>query len=96
MINLFRSLVLTTVLSFATPVFLMVSLFISLSAVSYVPGIAFLGQNGATQMVDFLTVFGDGYPTEGILIIGLTCGIVGGLFDLFNFYIYQNPSLRSH
>lgn len=92
--HLLRSLALTTFLSFATPILLVSGLLVALSLVGYVPGIALMGQIGASQILQFLAVFGSGYPVQGMLIIGFTCGIVGSLFDLFNFYLYQ--SLRNH
>jgi hypothetical protein len=61
-----------------------------LSAIGYIPGIDILGQIGTEKLVKFLIVFGDGYPLQGLLTIGLTCALVGSLFDLFNFYRYQN------
>jgi len=88
------SLFLTAFISFTAPVVLVGSVLAILSVLSYVPGISLLGHCGATQVLAFLSVFGDGYALEGIVIIGLTCSFVGGLFDLSNFYRYQN--LRDH
>ncbi len=90
MSNLFRSLFLSVLLSFVTPMFLLGGMLGSLLAVSYIPGIALLGQLGQEQILSFLSVFGEGYPMQGMLTIGVTCGMVGGLFDVFNFYLYQD------
>ncbi|MGK7874116.1 MAG: hypothetical protein AB4426_12620 [Xenococcaceae cyanobacterium] len=90
MSNLLRSLLLTTLLSFSAPIILVGGMLAALSVVSCVPGFALLGQTGANQMLEFLAIFGSGYPVQGILTIGFTSGIVGGLFDLFNFYRYQS------
>lgn len=92
--NLFRSLLLTTLLSFVTPIILVGGILLALSIVTYVPGFGLFGQICEIQILEFLAVFGTGCPVQGILTIGFTCGIVGGLFDLFNFYRYQ--TLRSH
>lgn len=94
MSNLFRSLLLSVLLSFVTPVLLLTGVLGTLLAASYVPGIALLGKLGESQILSFLSIFGDGYPIQGVFIIGLTCGMVGGLFDVFNFYLYQD--IRSH
>lgn len=94
MSNLFRSLLLSVLLSFVTPVLLLSGVLGTLLAASYVPGIALLGKLGESQILSFLSIFGDGYPIQGVFIIGLTCGMVGGLFDVFNFYLYQD--IRSH
>lgn len=42
------------------------------------------------EVVGVLAVFGSGHPLQGIAIIGLTCGLVGMLFDTFAFYQYQD------
>lgn len=94
MSNLFRSLCLTALLSFITPLFLLGSMLGVLLAVSYIPGIADIGQIGENQILTFLSIFGDGYPLQGMLTIGLTCSTVAGLFDVFNFYLYQD--VRGH
>ncbi len=92
--NLFRSLFLTTLLSFVTPLFLLGGVLGVLLTVSYIPGIANLGQIGENQILTFLSIFGDGYPIQGMLTIGATCSTVAGLFDVFNFYLYQD--VRGH
>ncbi len=94
MSNLFRSLLLTALLSFLTPLLLLGVGLVSLLGVSYIPGVAELGQLGTAQLLTFLSIFGDGYPIQGMLTIGITCSTVAGLFDVFNFYLYQD--LRGH
>ncbi|MGF1481513.1 MAG: hypothetical protein ACFB4I_18860 [Cyanophyceae cyanobacterium] len=88
--NLLRSLLLTALLSFAAPTILVGGALATLSLVSCVPGFTASGQAGANQILDFLSVFGSGNSVEGMMTIGLTCSSVGLLFDLFNFYCYQN------
>ncbi len=90
MSNLFRSLFLSVVLSFVTPMLIFGSILGALLGVSYVPGIELLGQIGQEQILGFLSTFGEGYPIQGLFTIGITCGMVGGLFDVFNFYLYQD------
>ncbi|BAW95552.1 hypothetical protein NIES970_04610 [[Synechococcus] sp. NIES-970] len=42
------------------------------------------------SLANILKVFGNGRIWEGILVIAITCGFVGGIFETFNFYYYQN------
>ncbi len=90
MSNLFRSLLLSVLLSFVAPVLFLGAVLGSLLTLSYIPGIALLGQMGQELMLSFLSTFGEGYPLQGALTIGVTCGMVGGLFDVFNFCLYQD------
>ncbi|MCU0533219.1 MAG: hypothetical protein MUD14_04895 [Hydrococcus sp. Prado102] len=90
MSNLLRSLLLTTLLSFTMPILLVSGTLAVSLALSYVPGLTSLGQIGASQILGFLTIFGSGYPIQGMLIVGLSWGMVGGLFELYNFYLYQD------
>ena len=94
MSNLLRSLALTTLFSFTTPIVFMGSLLLSLWLLSLLPLIHFIGQFGENQVVQFLTIFGNGCPLTGLFIIGATCGLVGGAFNIFNFYLYQNVRVR--
>lgn len=93
MSNLLRSLLLTTLLSFATPILAIGTILTTALVISYVPGLTSIGRVGASQIWEFLTIFGSGCPLQGILAIGFSWGMVGGLFELYNFYIYQD--LRS-
>lgn len=95
MAPLLRSLILTTLLSFTTPIFFVGGLLLSLWLLSNIPLIAFVGQIGASHLVKFLSIFGNGYPLTGLFIIGGTCGLVGGVFDVFNFCFYQNIRVRN-
>lgn len=87
--NFFRSLLLTSILSFAAPVLLLGLLLASLFLLSNLPFVNVIGQSCAEQVVNFLIIFGSGYPFKGILVIGLTCSLVGALFDVYAFYRYQ-------
>lgn len=92
--SLMFSLLVTAFVSFATPLIVVGAVLAVLSLLSYIPAFSLWGQGGATQVMDFLSTFGNGYALEGIIIIALTCSFVGGLFDLSNFYRYQN--FRNH
>lgn len=87
------SLFLTTLISFAAPGLSIGLVFGSLLILGYIPGLQILGQTGAIQILDFLSVFGNGSPWEGVIILGFAGAVVGFFFDIFNFYRYQ--SLRS-
>ncbi len=95
MSNLLRSLLLTTFLSFTTPILAIGGILAAASAVSYVPGLTGFAQIGASQIWEFLTIFGSGCPVQGIFIIGLSWGMAGCLFELYNFCLYQDRDLRS-
>jgi nitrate/nitrite transporter NarK len=41
------------------------------------------------QILHFLATFGTGSCLNGLLTIGLTCGFVGALFDIYVYYRYQ-------
>lgn len=92
--NFFRSLLLTSMLSFLTPVLLVSGGLASLYLLSNIPFVNAIGQSGAEQVTTFLSIFGSGYPVKGIMVIGLTCSLVGALFDVYAFYRYQ--ILREH
>jgi hypothetical protein len=77
-------------MSFVAPILVMGSFFLLCFSVSYLPVLETIGSCGSQMLIDFLAVFGTGYPLQGVLVISLTCALVGGLFDLFNFYCYQN------
>ncbi|MEB3175654.1 MAG: hypothetical protein VKN60_10805 [Cyanobacteriota bacterium] len=90
MSNLLRSLVLTTFFSFTAPILLLCALLWGLWLLSWVPWLTSLGEMGVSQLLQILTVFGAGSPWPGLLVIGATCSLVGGFFDLFNFCLYQD------
>jgi hypothetical protein len=89
MLTLLRSLLFSTLLSFVAPVLLVGSILAALLATSHVPGFTWVSQTVFSQILQFLTIFGDGYPLQGMLTIAFTFAFVGSLFDLFNFYVYQ-------
>lgn len=87
--NFLRSLVLTILLSFVAPVAVVTVLFAAVGGIGCIPGLESIGQDGTTQLLNFLAVFGTGSPLQGITTIGCTCSLVGALFDAYTFYRYQ-------
>ncbi|MFM2062318.1 MAG: hypothetical protein RLZZ507_1988 [Cyanobacteriota bacterium] len=87
--NFLRSLVLTTVFSFIAPMFLVGGMLVCLCLSGFVPGLQGLTENIPSQILHFLATFGTGSPINGLLVISLTCGFVGGLFDIYAYYRYQ-------
>lgn len=92
--NLFISLFLAASMSFATPVVLIGCMLGFLSFIGYIPGFLSLSDQGTLLVLDFLAVFGNGRPLQGIVTISMTLSIVGVLLDILNFYRYQ--SLRDN
>ena len=90
MSNFLLSLILAALMSFAAPVVLVGGILGILFTASYLPGLVELGKEGAIQVLNFLAVFGNGKPLQGMLTLGLTVSIVGILLDLLNFYRYQS------
>jgi hypothetical protein len=84
-----RSLFLTILLSFVAPILLVTLLFAVICAIAYIPGLETTGQVAMTQLLNFLAVFGTGSPLQGATIIGLTCSLVGGLFDTYAYYRFK-------
>ena len=87
--NFFRSLLLTTIFSFLVPVFLVGGLLVVLSLFSYVPGLQGMISDVSIKILHFLATFGSGSSLNGLQTIGLTCGFVGALFDIYVYYRYQ-------
>lgn len=93
--SLFVSLMLTTIISFATPALVIGLVFGILLILGYIPGLTILGHCGTVQISTFLAVFGTGDPFEGLMILGLAFAVVGFLFDIFICYFYRYQGLRS-
>jgi len=92
--NLLRSLLLTSLLCFAAPLLILGGLLCSLSVLSYIPMLQNIADGSIVPIWSFLETFGSGQPLEGMFTIGLTCSLVGTLFDAYAFYRYQ--TLRGH
>lgn len=84
-----RSLLLAAILSFIAPILIVGSIFLFLSIFAYIPGLQGIISGILTQIIHFLATFGTGSPINGLLVISLTWGFVGGLFDVYAFYRYQ-------
>ncbi len=78
-----RSLLLTMIFSFLTPVLLIAGVLISFTLMGCLPYVATVGQFCSHQTLQFLTIFGNGHPLAGGLIIAMTCSLVGALFDTY-------------
>ncbi|MBD2445015.1 hypothetical protein H6G25_17860 [Dolichospermum sp. FACHB-1091] len=87
--NFFRSLVLTTIFSFIAPIFLFGGILLVLSVFSYIPGLQGMIADISVEVIHFLDTFGSGSSLNGLLIISLTCGFVGALFDTYVYYRSQ-------
>ena len=87
--NFLRSLLLTTIFSCVAPVLLVGGVLLVLSLGGYVPGLQELTDVSAIRVLNFLAIFGSGSPFHGLLVIGLTCGFVGALFDTYAYYRCQ-------
>jgi hypothetical protein len=88
--NFLRSLLLTIIFSFVAPMLLIGGGLISVFLIGYVPGLQGTGKAIAIALEQFLATFGSGSPFEGLVVIALTCSLVGALFDTYVFYRYQN------
>jgi hypothetical protein len=88
--NFLRSLLLTSLLSFAAPSLPIGFGLAGFSLLGHLPGFRTLGQSGVKHLLQFLSTFGSGRPLQGLLVIGLTCSLVGALFDAYAFCQYQN------
>ena len=90
MSNLFLSLFLAAVISFSTLAMLVSLILGFLTFISYIPGFLDIGSLATNSILNFLAVFGNGKPVEGIITLGLTLSIVAVLLDILNFYRYQS------
>ncbi|AFY36675.1 hypothetical protein Lepto7376_0231 [[Leptolyngbya] sp. PCC 7376] len=89
-LKLLPSLLVTIVMSSLAPVMICGLVLAVCSLLLLCPGVtASILRDG---LKEFLQVFGNGNAVEGILTIAITCGFVGGIFETFNFYYYQNNS----
>lgn len=88
--NFLRSLLLSIILSFVAPMLLVGAVLVGTSIIRYIPGLQRFSCAIAEQILQFLATFGSGSPLHGLLVISLTCSLVGGLFDTYAFYRYQN------
>ena len=90
MSNLFLSLFLAAAMSFSALVMLVGCTLGFLTFVSYIPGFLDVSNLATDSVLNFLAVFGNGKPIEGMITLGLTLSIVAVLLDILNFYRYQS------
>lgn len=89
-----RSLLLTIIFSFITPMLLIGGALVGVFLIGHIPGLQAMSQAIAEHILQFLATFGSHNPWRGIVVICLTCSLVGALFDTYTFYRYQH--LRNH
>ncbi|MEB3340220.1 hypothetical protein [Okeania sp.] len=85
LIDLLRSLLLTSIFSFITPMIVIGVSWMSFALISHLPIVQGIGQFGVTQIWQFLATFGSGHPWQGCLVIAITCSLVGAMFDTYVF-----------
>lgn len=67
---------------------------VSIFLIGHIPGLQAMSQAIAEHILQFLATFGSHHAWRGIVVISLTCSLVGALFDTYTFYRYQH--LRNH
>ncbi len=87
--NFLRSLLLTMILSFVAPMFLIGGVLLIVSLMGYIPLLQGVTEAIATHILQFLIIFGSGTALGGLFVIGLTCSFVGALFDTYAYYRCQ-------
>lgn len=87
--NFLRSLFLAALFSFFAPLLLVSGSLASTWVLTCIPGLESLGQIPANMLLAFLDTFGNGCAVQGMLTIGLVCGFVGALFDIYVFYSFR-------
>ena len=92
--NFLRSVLLTIAFIFVAAISLVGGALVSLSLIGCIPGLKAMAQSIAGQILQFLATFGSGNPFRGLIVISLTCSLVGALFDTYAFCRYQ--SLRGN
>lgn len=93
--SLLISLLLTSIVSFATPLLICGVILSMLAVASHLPEIAIFAKGCYEQVWYFLSMFGEGSGSKGIMTIALTCGFVGLLFESLNFYRYQTLIIQT-
>ncbi len=87
--NFLRSLFLAALFSFFAPLLLVSGSLASTWVLTCIPGLQTIGRTAANVLLAFLDTFGDGCAVQGTLAIGLVCGFVGILFDIYAFYSFR-------
>ncbi|MEL7036191.1 MAG: hypothetical protein AAFO04_11300 [Cyanobacteria bacterium J06592_8] len=84
-----RSILLSMVLSFLTPIIVISVGLVSSAVMACLPFLETVGQCSSRQILQFLATFGSGHPLQGSIIIAVTCSLVGALFNTYA--SYQSP-----
>ena len=85
-----RSLFLTSLVSFLTPLLFVGSTIAGLMLIGLIPGLDEFSQGSSEIVLTVLQTFGSGKALEGSLVIGGACGVVGALFDTYIFHHHSN------
>ncbi|WP_416669394.1 hypothetical protein [Egbenema bharatensis] len=88
--SLLRSLIITGIFSFLTPIVFMGLILVTLLGLGHIPHLEVIGLEGIEQFTRFLAVFGSGSPVGGVMVISAASTLVGILFDAYALYRYQN------
>lgn len=86
------SLLLTGFFGFTASCLVLTILLVTLQGLSLLPYIDSVGQTSSQSLTDFLAIFGQGQPLEGVLVISVTCSLVSLLFEIY--VLYQQQSWR--
>ena len=86
LVPLFFSLVLTSLVGFMIPIVLAIVLLGSLSIVAHLDTLAIWADVAFGYICNFLAIFGEGSPLDGVIMIAIVSSIAGLLFEFFNFY----------
>ncbi len=88
--SLLRSLIITGIFSFLTPIVFIGLILATLLGLGHIPHLEVVGLEGVDQISHFLAVFGNGSSIQGLIVISATSTLVGVLFDAYTLYRYQN------
>jgi hypothetical protein len=91
-----QSLAMTAVVTGLLPVILMAVLWLVFSGLQELasPPLANLGHQAGDQLVQVLTILGNGDPWQGLVTMGATSSLVGMLFDTYAFCSVQGMTSR--
>jgi hypothetical protein len=91
MVHYLYSIIMTLMVCFLLPLSGISALLGVLTVGQWIPAIAVANgfQVAWAGAMQFLATFGNGHPWQGLVVICLTISMVGGLFDLFALYKYQ-------
>lgn len=90
-----RSLLVTSFISFLAPLVMIGGVVVVLAVVAYLPGLTTISQVLTSQILQFLSAFGNGDAISGSVVIGFVFMLVGALFDTYSFYYRSLGSFGS-